>query len=213
MAGQPKARTIPRVEPWNQLTRTSIMRDKARLRRSIERLEHIERIYDHRMFQLLLLQHPLQASATDGVGGRSGIPDPTSSGGEYAYYAMLASDIASSLAGVCAGIDYVGGRIDAVPTGLDTALEASRIECRVGPAASRDEFPWLEEGEDQCHRLDVNGRLVCEMHRQRDEHYWRVLHRKATEGEIPWQEYEDAYRKREQIRPPRSVTRSQAQGA
>src|SRR5262245_44258846 len=129
MAGKPRNTSTPRTEPFANLTRRSIGRAEEAVLRAIQDLVHIRRVLPRAVAQLDLNSDPLQASTTDGVGGRSGIPDPTPNGGEYARWAEQRLCIGAGLAEACAAITNLRRAIDGVPTGLDTKAEASRLRC------------------------------------------------------------------------------------
>jgi hypothetical protein len=173
LAGRTKPRPTD-LDPIRQLNRTALRREVDRLRLALEHGEHVVRIYEHRMTNLLLACDPLRGSDYSGAGTRSSaIPDPTAAGWEFAEYARKAEDIYALVVQARTALVLAARELDSAPSGIDTAKIASQHQCQIGPSSSREEFPWLTDDEPQCTRLDVNKRMLCDMHRQRDDHYRR----------------------------------------
>jgi hypothetical protein len=172
---KPKAgNTTVRRDPMRDLNKTALRRTVDRLKVALEHGDHVVRIYEHRMTNLLLASDPMRGSDYSGAGTRSGvIPDPTAAGWEYAQAARQLEEIHVTVVEATSALIRAARLLDGAPSGIDTAKIASQHQCLIGPSASREEYPWLTDDEPQCERLDVNRKGLCEKHRQRDDHHRR----------------------------------------
>jgi hypothetical protein len=177
---KPKAgNNTARRDPLTDLNERALRREVEGLKRAIDDAgAYVVQVYKHRMTNLLLASDPMRGSDYSGAGTRSSaIPDPTAAGWEYAKNARLAEEIFATVVEARAALVRAARLLDSAPSGIDTAKIASQHQCRIGPSASREEFPWLTDDEQQCDRLDVNRNGICDKHRQRDDHDRRSVTR------------------------------------